>query len=205
LDGDGVLRNKSKNNLIRLVVPKPYIQEVLSLNHDLPMTGHQGVNRTRARVKEKYYWCRMNKTIKAYVHSCNTCNKNKKATRKAKCPLTRYHAGVPFERVHIDFMGPLPETTKGNTNILVLVDQFTKWVEIMPLPSQTAEETTKALVDEVFTRFGCPLTIHIVIRGEILKAPCSSLFAKLSIFTKRGQHHTDPLLVGRWKGLIALL
>lgn len=160
LDSDGVLRNRSKNNLTRLVVPKPYIQEVLSLNHDLPMTGHQGIDRTRARIKEKFYWYKMNETIKAYVQACAVCNKNKKPTRKAKCPLSQYHAGVPLERVHIDFMGPLPETLKGNTNILVMVDQFTKWVEIIPLPSQTAEETARALVDQVFTRIGCPLTIH---------------------------------------------
>ena len=89
-----------------------------------------------------------------------SCNKNKKATRKARCPMTQYHAGVPFERVHIDFIGPLPETTKGNSYILVLVDQFTKWVEIIPLPSQTAEETARAAMNEVFTRFGCPFTIH---------------------------------------------
>lgn len=160
MDSDGVLRNRSKNNLTRLVVPKPYIQEVLSLNHDLPMTGHQGIDRTRARIKEKFYWYKMNETIKAYVQACAVCNKNKKPTRKAKCPLSQYHAGVPLERVHIDFMGPLPETLEGNTNILVMVDQFTKWVEIIPLPSQTAEETARALVDQVFTRIGCPLTIH---------------------------------------------
>lgn len=74
--------------------------------------------------------------------------------------MTQYHAGVPFERVHIDFMGPLPETTKGNSNILALVDQFTKWFEIIPLPSQTAEETARAAVNEGFTMFGCPFTIH---------------------------------------------
>lgn len=102
----------------------------------------------------------MNETIKAYVQACAICNKNKKPTRKAKCPLSQYHAGVPLERVHIDFMGPLPETHKGNTNILVMVDQFTKLVEIIPLLSQTAEETARAMVDQVFTRIGCPLTIH---------------------------------------------
>ena len=120
LDQEKVLRNRSKNNLTRLVVPKSCIQEVLALNHDIPMTGHQGVDRTRARIKEKYYWYKMNETIKFYVKSCVSCNKNKKATRKARCPMTQYHAGVPFERVHMDFIGPLPETTKGNSNILDL-------------------------------------------------------------------------------------
>jgi hypothetical protein len=45
------------------------------------------------------------------VKSCARCNRSKKANRKAKCPMTRYHAGVPMERVHLDFLGPLPEST----------------------------------------------------------------------------------------------
>jgi hypothetical protein len=53
--------------------------------------------------------------------------------------------GAPMERVHIDFLGPLPETNSGNSNILVMVDQFTKWVEIIPLSSQTAEIQQKLL------------------------------------------------------------
>ncbi|VDI44004.1 Hypothetical predicted protein [Mytilus galloprovincialis] len=38
-----VLFNRSKSDQVRLVVPKAYIQEVLILNHDLPITGHQGI------------------------------------------------------------------------------------------------------------------------------------------------------------------
>lgn len=65
-----------------------------------------------------------------------------------------------MEWVHIDFLGPLPETQRANTNVLVMMGQFTKWVEIVPLPSQIAEVTAKAAVNEFFTRFGCPFTIH---------------------------------------------
>ena len=160
LNEDSVLCNKAKNDLIRLVIPQTMVEEVLKLNHDIPVTGHQGIDRTTARVKKKFYWYKMGDSIKAYIRSCNTCNEHKKAPRKAKCPMTQYHAGAPMERVHIDFLGPLPETSKGNTNILVMIDQFTKWVEIVPLPSQTAETTAKAAVNEFFTRFGCPFSIH---------------------------------------------
>jgi hypothetical protein len=40
--------------------------------------------------------------------------------------------------------------------ILMMVDQFTKWVECIPLPSQSAEETARAAVNQFFSRFGLP-------------------------------------------------
>ena len=67
---------------------------------------------------------------------------------------------IPLERVHLDFIGPLPKTLKGNEHILMIVDQFTKWVECIPLPSQTAEETARAAVNEFFCRFGFPFQVH---------------------------------------------
>lgn len=73
--------------------------------------------------------------------------------------MTKYQAGVPMERVHFDFLGPLPVSTAGNSNILVMVDQFTKWVECIALPSQTAEITARAAVNEFFARFGFPFNI----------------------------------------------
>ena len=64
-----------------------------------------------------------------------------------------------MERVHIDFIGPLPKTERGNEHCLMMVDQFTKWVECVPLPSQKAEVTARAAIDEFFSRFGCPLQL----------------------------------------------
>ena len=40
-----------------------------------------------------------------------------------------------------------------------MVDQFTKWVECVPLPSQTAEQTARGAVREFFSRFGYPFAI----------------------------------------------
>ena len=44
----------------------------------------------------------------------------------------------------------------------MMVDQFTKWVQCVqcvPLPSQTAEVTAKAAVDNFFSRFGFPFQV----------------------------------------------
>ena len=32
--------------------------------------------------------------------------------------MTEYQAGAPMERVHLDFLGPLPKTIQGNENVL---------------------------------------------------------------------------------------
>lgn len=64
-----------------------------------------------------------------------------------------------MERVHLDFLGPLPRTEGGNEYILMMIDNFTKWVEYISLPSQTAEVTARAAVNDLFSRFGYPYEI----------------------------------------------
>ena len=144
----------------KLYVPSSLREQAISLNHDVPSAAHQGINRTKAKVKEKFYWHRMSDDVKDFVSSCDVCSQNKKSERYGHCPLTEFQAGAPMERVHIDFMGPLPRTPRGNEHILMMVDQFTKWVECVPLPSKTAEVTARAAVNEFFSRFGYPLQIH---------------------------------------------
>ncbi len=72
--------------------------------------------------------------VEMYVMSCPVCSLNKKPARSARYNLTQYHAGAPLERVHMDLLGPLPKTKKGNEHILMIVDQFTKWVECIARP-----------------------------------------------------------------------
>ncbi|KAK3085317.1 hypothetical protein FSP39_001380 [Pinctada imbricata] len=161
LDEKGLLWKKQESQLAQsvLVLPKQYCREALQLCHDIPSAGHQGHDRTLFRCREKYFWYNMASYVKDYVASCSVCNRNKKANRKAKCHMTLYHSGSPMERVHLDFLGPLATTKRGNSYILVMVDQFTKWVECVALPNQTAEETARAAVNGFFSRFGFPFQI----------------------------------------------
>ena len=101
----------------------------------------------------------MTKEIRNYVVSCAACNRTKKPNQHAKCQMRLFHAGSPMERVHLDFLGPFPVTKRNNSYILMMVDQFTKWVECIPLSTQTADVTAQAAVNEFFTRFGYPFEI----------------------------------------------
>ena len=50
-------------------VLKPRTQwgEVMRLCHDVPSAGHQGVTRSKERLRQSFYWWRMSGDIKDYV------------------------------------------------------------------------------------------------------------------------------------------
>ena len=143
-----------------LVVPECLKQEVLSLNQDIPLTGHMGIAKTLLRIRKSFIWYKMSRDVELFVKSCQVCNRSKKAKTKAKAGLGQYHVGSPLERVHVDILGPFTPSTKGNQYVLMIVDQFTKWLECFPLPHQNAEETARCMVDGFISRLGCPVEIH---------------------------------------------
>ena len=62
LEADMLWRIDPKSDRQQLLVPSELRQEILVLNHDIPMSGHQGEQRTIERVKAKYFWYRMSRT-----------------------------------------------------------------------------------------------------------------------------------------------
>ena len=74
--------------------------------------------------------------------------------------MQSFHAGIPMERIHIDILGPFNPSESGNIYALMMIDQFTKWVEIAAIPEQTALATAKKFLVHFIATFGCPLEIH---------------------------------------------
>ncbi|XP_055591011.1 uncharacterized protein K02A2.6-like [Uranotaenia lowii] len=56
--------------------------------------------------------------------------------------------GERFAHVHMDLIGPLPPS-EGNSYCLTLIDKFSRWPEVLPIPNMTA-----AFISEWITRFG---------------------------------------------------
>ena len=115
-----------------LLMPQGLKKTALKLNHDLPSSGYQGVDRTKAQIKDKLTWYWLGKDVSHYVAACPTCNQNKKATAYGRVPMQEYYAGAPMERIHLDFLGPLQRTPLGNEYVLMMVDQFMKWSSVCP-------------------------------------------------------------------------
>ena len=164
---------------IKLVIPETLKEEALRLAHDLTSAGHFGIAKTLAKLKYTFYWPQLYSAVHDYVTTCATCTTNKKAHRKAKAPLGSYHAGAPMQRLHIDIMGPFFPSERGNKYILMIIDQFTKWVECHAIPDQTAQKVCVTLIDNFISRFGIPSEIHSDqgknFDGSLFRALCRAL------------------------------
>lgn len=95
---------------------------------------------------------------------------------KVEQHYSRMYAVLPWTVCTWTFFGPFPASVNNNKYILVITDQFTKWVEAFAVQDQTSETTAKKLVEEFIARFGAPLQIHTDqgrnVQSDLFKAVC---------------------------------
>ena len=90
--------------------------------------------------------------------------------------------------MHIDILGPITTSESENRYVLMLIDQFTKWLECYPLPKHTAENVVSKVVKGFISRFGCPLEIHSDQGSEF----DSALFKSVCNLLEITKTHTTP-------------
>ena len=60
-----------------------------------------------------------------------------------------------FETIHMDLVGPLPQS-QGFTHLLTVVDRFIRWPEAIALQSTDTVTVARALMHNWVSRFGVP-------------------------------------------------
>ncbi|UYV63268.1 hypothetical protein LAZ67_2003589 [Cordylochernes scorpioides] len=63
-------------------------------------------------------------------------------------------ANFPFERIGIDFVGPMPTTKNRKKWIIVLTDYYTRYAETRAVSEATVKEVSKFLVEDIFLLHG---------------------------------------------------
>src|SRR3569832_421047 len=92
--------------------------------------------------------------------ACDKCQRNKATTHPVKAnlfPITDIKG--PFDKIGMDCMGPLTQTSRRNRFILVFVDYFTKYTEAIALKDITANNIASAFIHLIVCRHGSPRTI----------------------------------------------
>ena len=137
---------KKKGSLLR-VVRKSELEPVLYMMHNDPTAAHFSTDIMFHKIRTRYFWPQMYEDIRTYVKTCDTCQRREKQKNEQLLhPIQVYE---PFYQVGIDFVGPLPITTKGNRYIIVAMDYMTKWPEARAVPQATAKQTIAFIYDDI--------------------------------------------------------
>ena len=59
-----------------------------------------------------------------------------------------------FYRWSCDLAGELPHTIRGNVYIMIMIEHFSKWIELVALPDKLSRSTSHAFLHQVLSRFG---------------------------------------------------
>ena len=109
----------------QICLPKEDREKVLKLAHE--SFGHQGKAKVTHHIQKSFYWPGMWKDVDKHCKSCDVCLRINKAIPRQAPMKEREVLMVPFERVCVDLVGPLPKSKKGHIHILTYIDVASRW------------------------------------------------------------------------------
>jgi hypothetical protein len=140
----------------KIVVPTAAVHMICEYFHTSPVGGHLGIYKSISKIRENFAWKNMYQEIRDWVLRCQACARSKPAQSSRVGLLASEVAQRPFKKLFIDYVGKLPRTKQGNCMLLVCVDDFSKFVWLVPVRRATTEATIKALRTKIFSSFSVP-------------------------------------------------
>ncbi|CAB4040935.1 Transposon Tf2-6 poly [Paramuricea clavata] len=160
----------------RIVMPESLWKRTVELAHE----GHQGIVRTKSRLREKVWWPEIDKQVEDYVRSCHPCqivggSKPKpEPIRSTKLPES------PWKDISVDLL----EIT-SESHLLVVVDYYSRWVEAILLRKTDAQHVIKSL-EAIFRTHGLPETIRSDNGPPFASRDFEAFLKSLGIIHKKG-------------------
>lgn len=154
---NNILYQKLQNRWL-IVVPDVMVRRLIWECHMYYL--HCGPKKCFQLLQEHFIFKNMNRTIRKYVISCDTCQRCKINTR----PLVGVAKGVKClsknQQIAVDVIGPLP-TSVGNVKyLLIVIDIFTKFLKLYPMRRATTKIILNKLFNLHFPVYGLPKKIQ---------------------------------------------
>lgn len=113
----------------RIVIPQAARRQTLMLAHE----GHQGIVKTKQRLRTKVWWPGIDREAEELVRSCHACQINSTTSQEVPTIRTELPA-KPWQVLAMDLCGPFP----SGHHLLVLTDYYSRWVSVDILQNPTS-------------------------------------------------------------------
>ena len=148
--------DKQKHSYTQLVIPEPLVKIILQQVHECQDAAHAGVDKAIQMARRKYFFPRMGPRIADHVKSCQLCPFYKGGTKKPAPALQYNIPDRPFQRVHVDVLAGFTTTERSTRYLLVFVDAFSRWCELVPVADKSAIAIARAFLDNIVNRHQTP-------------------------------------------------
>ncbi|XP_064462523.1 uncharacterized protein LOC135373217 [Ornithodoros turicata] len=132
----------------RVVIQRQAHKFALRMLH----ANHPGASAMKSTARSHFWWPGLDRDIELTAKTCHKCQTY---ARSASAVIDSHfkHAQLPWHTLHLDFAGPL-----DGYYYLVVVDAFTKWLEVRRMKSTTSASIVGEL-RKVFATFGTPRVV----------------------------------------------
>ena len=86
---------------------------ILTEVHEGTTSGHLGEERTRGRLKERFYWPGHWNDVRNWCKTCAVCASRKTLAPKTKAPLQTVKVGSPMQLVAVDILSHCQRVKAG--------------------------------------------------------------------------------------------
>ncbi|KAM0726175.1 Transposon Tf2-6 polyprotein [Formica fusca] len=152
----------------RIVIPEAIKWHLTKKVHEYLL--HYGIDKVIDFINGYFVMHNLERVARDVVASCCVCQAIKYYTRPTRGAEYYELPKKPSEVISIDLFGPLPQTSRGNKYILVVMDQFSKFKKLYPLKNQKLDSIIDALQVEYFSRIGIPNEILSDNGGQFITA-----------------------------------
>ncbi len=131
-------------------------QAIFNAVHSL---AHPGIRATRRLLTSRFVWKGAARDVNRWCRECTACNRGK-TTKQHKS--TASPIAIPacrFSHVHVDLVGPLPQSAAGHCYLFTMIDRSTRWMEATPIKNMEASTCADAFIADWVSRFGVPATV----------------------------------------------
>ncbi len=101
----------------------------------------------------------LRRAVTKFVRDCPVRQLRSVLNRQIKTHRFTTASYTPMEVLNIDTIGPVRKDSADNCYILVIIDCFSRFVELYPVSDTSAIPCARALLNHV-SRYGTPMTIR---------------------------------------------
>lgn len=153
------VRHPPGDPVFQVVIPNQLRKEVFNMLHGHSLAGHFGSKRIIQNAEPRCYWPHMNRDLTEWSLQCKACEARRPPIPHLQAPMQNIVTSMPFEKIAAD-LTELPVSHRGNRYILVVMDYFTKYMNLYALPDQRATTVAKCLFEDYISRHGVPHSLH---------------------------------------------